>query len=403
MNWKIAAAICCLIPIILSCGRKLEEKRFGTWDYEHMHQVRKKLKRGGIEYREAYKKLILDADAAMKREFWTVTANATNPPDGDGNDYMSTGLFWWPDPEQPGGLPWVRREGAINPAGSADHGQLVGMSEDVRTLTLAWYFSRERDYADKAADVLRTWFLEPDTRMNPNLEYAQSVPGRSKGRSTGIIETGAFVTLVDAILLLESAGTLKNREEEEIRTWFAAFFDWLSTSSQGMDAAAFPNRHAVSYDMQLLSIAHFLEDETFVAQKLASIPEERINRMIRSDGRQPGELGSNQSFSHSVMNLGHFFDIGETGLKTGADLFHYQNPAGGSLQQALEFLAAYTGRIADWPWEQVSGREEAENELGLLIRRAARYYNQPEYQIVWEQAFARKLSSHWSLLAIPGM
>ena len=31
----------------------------------------------------------------------------------------------------------------------------------------------------KTAEFLRTWFLNNDTRMNPNLEFAQTIPGYS--------------------------------------------------------------------------------------------------------------------------------------------------------------------------------------------------------------------------------
>lgn len=40
-------------------------------------------------------------------------------------------------------------------------------------LTYAYYFTEDDVYADKATAMLQTWFLNPDTRMNPHLQYAQ--------------------------------------------------------------------------------------------------------------------------------------------------------------------------------------------------------------------------------------
>ena len=58
-----------------------------------------------------------------------------------------------------------------------------------QTLSLAYYFSGDERYASKAVDVLEEWFLKDETKMNPNLNFAQGVPGRLNGSSWGIIDT----------------------------------------------------------------------------------------------------------------------------------------------------------------------------------------------------------------------
>ena len=391
-----------LILLTSSCGHRPEKKRFAIWDYEYMHEVRKKIRKGNSTYRPAYNKVISAADDALTRGPYSVTFKSVVPPGGTRNDYMSMGPYWWPDPSKPDGLPYIRRDGEVNPESSIDKGQLRGLTEDVRTLSLAWYFSGEKEYAEKAAELLRAWFLDPETRMNPHLEFAQGIPGRTTGRGIGIIDTRQFATLVDAILLLESSATLRYGEEKQIREWFATFFEWLTTSQHGKDEDAWPNNHSVAYDVQVTAIARFLENDLYVAEKIAAMPARRIDRMIRADGRQPEELIRTKAYSYSVSNLANFFDAGEIGSKVGIDIFSHQTPDGGSLQAALEFLTDYLGRPAEWPWEQIDGWEQAENNLGLLIRRAGRYYSNPEYQIIWEQTFASKLSDHWNLLVIPG-
>lgn len=392
-----------LILLVSSCGHKLEKKRFAIWDYGYMHEVRKKIRKGNSTYRPAYNKVISAANEALERGPYSVTRKSVVPPDGTKNDYMSMGPYWWPDPSKPDGLPYIRRDGEVNPESSIDKEQLRGLNEDVRSLSLAWYFSGEKKYAVKAAELLRTWFLHPETKMNPHLAYAQGIPGRTAGRGIGIIDTRQFVTLVDAILLLESSAALSHGEEKQIREWFAAFFEWLTTSQHGKDEDAWPNNHSVAYDAQVTAIARFLENDLYVAEKIAAIPVRRIDRMIRADGRQPEELIRTRAYSYSVSNLTNFFDAGETGLKVGVNIFNHLNPEGGSLQNALEFLTTYLGKSGEWPWEQMDGWEQAENNLGLLIRRGGRYFANPEYQIIWEQYFASKLNNHWSLLVIPGL
>lgn len=403
MNCRNLILIVILALMLAACGQRPESKRFAIWDYGYMHDVKKSLKRGGTTYRPAYNALLSEAESAMKRGPYSVTYKNIVPPGGTKNDYMSMGPYWWPDPSKPDGLPYIRRDGEVNPESGIDKDQLRGLISDVRSLSLAWYFSGKKDYARKAAELLRVWFLDEETLMNPHLEYGQAIPGRTSGRGIGIIDTKGFSTLVDAIALLESSGALHRHEEEEIRAWFGEYFNWLTTSQHGKDEDVYPNNHSVAYDVQVTSIARYLGNDEYVSAKISAIPAARIDNMIRADGRQPEELIRTKAYGYSVANLGNFFDVGETGLKVGIDIFGYINPEGGSLQKALEFVAGYLGREAEWPWQQIADWEQTENNLGLLLRRAARYFNNPEYKIMWEQAFSDKMGNHWSLLVVPGM
>lgn len=392
-----------LMLIMAACGHSPESKRFAVWDFTYMQQVKKSLKSEGAAHRPAYENLIKRAAEAMDRGPYSVTFKNIVPPGGTRHDYMSMGPYWWPDPSKPDGLPYIRRDGVVNPESGIDKKQLKGLIDDVRTLSLAWYFSGNKDYARKAAELLRIWFLNDETLMNPHLEFGQAIPGRTTGRGIGIIDTKSFSTLVDAILLLESSGALRKHEEEEIRLWFVEYFNWLTTSQHGKDEDVYPNNHSVAYDVQVTSIARFIGNDDYVKAKISAVPSARIDKMIRADGRQPEELIRTKAYGYSVANLANFFDVGETGLKIGIDIFSYTNPEGGSLQKALEFVAGYLGQHSDWPWEQIADWEQTENNLGLLLRRAARYFNNPEYKIMWEQAFAQKMGKHWSVLVIPGM
>jgi hypothetical protein len=403
MKFRYPALISILLFLAAGCAHQPEKKHFSIWDFDHMYEVKKKLKRGNSTYRAAYNELKVSAAKAMERGPYSVTYKSVIPPGGTKNDYMSMGPYWWPDPSKPDGLPYIRRDGEVNPESGMDRDQLRSLIEDVRTLALTWYFSGDREYAEKAGNLLRTWFLDPETRMNPHLEYGQAIPGRTHGRGIGIIDTRSFSTLVDAILLLESTPAMKNSEEKELKAWFSAFFEWLTTSQHGKDEDVYPNNHSVAYDAQVTAIARYLGNDEFVTQKTSAAPSVRIDKMIRADGRQPEELIRTKAFGYSVSNLGNFFDLGETGLKVGVDIFSYTNSEGGSLKQALEFLNDFIGRPDEWPWEQIDGWEQAENNLGLLVRRAARYYQNAEYQIMWEEAFYPKMKTHWSILVIPGL
>lgn len=388
---------------IVSCSHISPPDNFSGWDYNYMKAVKKEIKSESSLYYPAFQKLIEDADEALTKGPYSVTYKEMVPPGGTKNDYMSQGPYWWPDTTKPDGLPFIRRDGVSNPQAGIDRRQLGNMMESVRILSLAWYFSGENKYAERAAYLLKVWFIDPETFMNPHLEYAQSIPGRTTGRGIGIIDIRGVYSLVDAITLLDMSGAIETDEMAKIRKWFSDLFEWLTTSKNGKDEDDYKNNHSVAYDVIVSSIARFLGNDEYAARKISEMPVRRIDPMIEPDGRQPEELIRTNAFGYSTGNLRNFFDAGETGLKVGVDIFTYTNPEGGSLRKALDFLAGYIGRTEEWKWQQIGGFRSSENNLGLLIRRAARYYNEPQYKKMWEELFAEKLKIDWNLLVTPGL
>jgi hypothetical protein len=392
-----------IIPtlFLLSCRDNFNVERFAGWDYDHMKNVKKELKNPSSVYYPAFEKLVKDAVSALNEGPFSVTFKEMVPPGGTKHDYMSQGPYWWPDTTKPDGLPFIRRDGVTNPQAGIDRRQIGSLMDATRKLSLAWYFTGEEKYADRAAYLLKVWFIEPDTRMNPHLEFAQSIPGITTGRGIGIIDVRGMHTLVDAITLLENSGAIETADMNGIKKWFSDFFQWLTTSKNGKDEDDYKNNHSVAYDVIVTSIARFLGNDEYAAKKISEMPARRIDPMIESDGRQPEELIRTNAFGYSVSNLGNFFDAGETGLKVGVDIFGYVNSKGGSLRGALDFLTWYIGREEEWQWQQIGGFEDRENSLGLLVRRAARYYNEPAYKKLWEEKFAEKMNTNWNLLVTP--
>ena len=76
------------------------------------------------------------------------------------------------------------------------------MAGAVETLAIAYYFTGEERYAERAALLIRVWFLDPATKMNPHFRYAQAIPGHNDGRGAGLIESRHFIKVVDAAGLL---------------------------------------------------------------------------------------------------------------------------------------------------------------------------------------------------------
>ena len=130
-------------------------------------------------------------------------------PSGNKHDYISVGTYWWPNPDTPDGLPYIRRDGVTNPDSKTyDNNRINKLSQCVNELVLLWYFTKDEEVAKRAVEQLRRFFLDPRTRMNPHLKYSQCVPGVSPGRVWGLIDTLWLTDVVNAAALL--------RESEEM-------------------------------------------------------------------------------------------------------------------------------------------------------------------------------------------
>ncbi|HVX40292.1 MAG TPA: alginate lyase family protein [Gemmatimonadaceae bacterium] len=343
----------------------------------NLAESRARLARGDTALRPAYDALMRDAARAMSDGPFSVMQKHRVPPSGDKHDYMSLAPYWWPDSTRPGGLPFVRRDGVVNPESRSDTDgpRLAAMADDVETLALAYYFSGESEYGARAAMLIHTWFLDPATRMYPNLRFAQAVPGVSDGRGTGILDTRHVTTVIDAIGLLEGAPGWSASDERAMRDWCRAYLGWLETSKQGRDERRAPNNHGTWYDSQVAALALFVGDSALARRTIAESATARIAAQIAPDGRQPEELARTRPFHYSLFNIEPYAVLAELGRHVGFDLWHYDAPNRASLKRAIAFLSPYFDPHVAWPTAQVSPANAASYLTPLL--QAADAYHDP--------------------------
>jgi hypothetical protein len=342
-----------------------------------------RLNKGDQSLQPALKHLRLEADDALKQGPFSVMDKKQTPPSGDKHDYTSLGPYWWPDPKKPEGLPYIHRDGRVNPearTNDTDRPAFGRMTDAVDSLALAWYFTNHEPYAVHAAKLLRTWFLDPATKMNPHLQFGQAIPGRTQGRDIGIIDTARLVTIIDAIGLLESSSAWTAKDQNAMRVWCAEYLKWLRTSKHGLGEEKKLNNHGTWYDAQVVSLALYTGQKDIARQIIQKVPARRINKQIKSDGSQPHELARTKSLGYSIGNLRGLFNLATMADKLGADLWHYESPDGRSIKKALDFLAKHIETGQEWPYKQITRQSPA--SLFSLLRRAAIAYNDDKYEAI---------------------
>ncbi|CAH0999398.1 hypothetical protein LEM8419_00696 [Neolewinella maritima] len=326
-------------------------------------------------------RLLEQADAELDGPVYTIVNKEVMPPSGNPKDYLSLGPYWWPDPAKEDGLPWIRRDGEVNPitqGAGTDKQQHNAFSRAVETLSYAAYFSGEATYRERAALLLRAFLIDPETKMNPHLNYAQGIPGHNTGRCFGVIELTDVIDLVTSLEVLQLAGGIDPAVQQGAADWLAAYLDWLQTSELGIEEKTRLNNHGTWYDAQVLSILSYLGREQ-EARAVAEGVKQRIDSQIEPDGAQPHELERTKSLSYSTMNLRGFTILAYLAQGVGVDLWGYVSPTGGSIPQAYAYLRPYVVGEDEWSYPQLGKVSEALRGTTDLFGRAASLFGADEY------------------------
>src|SRR5882724_9172982 len=324
-------------------GPSITTLRVFLLDGKQIQITRQRIHDGDKTLIPALNKLEADAKKVLGEGAYSVTSKEIAPPSGDKHDYMSQAPYFWRNPNTPNGLPYIRKDGERNPEINkiTDHQTMDKMVSGTQTLALAYYFKGDEVYAAKAAQLLRAWFFDPATKMNPNLQYAQFIPGVNTGRGIGLIETRGLTRVVDAVGLLAGSKSWTEADQHALQDWYGKFLQWMLESKNGRDEAAAKNNHGTYYDLQVASFALFLGKKDLAAGVLQEARQKRIALQVEPDGRQPLETERTKGWSYSVGNLDGLMSLAKLGENVGVDLWNFQTKDGRSISKSLDYLVPF--------------------------------------------------------------
>ncbi|WP_327685249.1 alginate lyase family protein [Streptomyces sp. NBC_00467] len=331
--------------------------RTAVIDGKRLEEARKRLERGDPALRRAAGDLTVRADGWLGQGPWTVVDKPKPAPSGDVHDYLSQAPYWWPSQpktaENPWGCPYVQRDGERNPEvdTGTDRPDIGKVVNSTTTLSLAWYYTGKKKYAEHASKILRTWFVDPATRMNPHLNHGQFIPCKYDGRAIGIIDfSQMYTSVLDAIAILDTgAPGWSGKDRSGMRAWNTAFLDWLVNSPFGKEEAAAKNNHGTFHDMQVAALAVATGDKALARRTVLEARAKRIDPQIAADGSQPQELARTRSWHYSTFDLVAYTRLADIGEKVGVDLWAYRGPQGQSLFKAVDYLLPAATGAAPWP------------------------------------------------------
>ncbi|MFD5519229.1 alginate lyase family protein [Streptomyces sp. NPDC127066] len=325
-------------------------------DGDRLRRTRARVEKGDRRLALALRRLTARADNWLDQGPWTVVDKPKPAPGGDVHDYLSQAPYWWPSrpatADNPWGCPYIQRDGQRNPEvdTGTDRQDVEKVFDSTYDLALAWYYTGEKRYAVKASQVLRTWFLDPATRMNPNLDHGQFIPCKYDGRAIGVIDfSQSYTSVLDAIALLDTgAPGWSRRDRAAMLAWNTGYRDWLTDSAFGKEEGAARNNHGTFYDMQLAALAYATGDKDLARRTVLAARGLRVDPQIAADGSQPQELARTRSWHYSTFDLVAYTRLAAVARKVGVDLWAYRGPDGQSLFKAVGYLLpAATGAE---PW-----------------------------------------------------
>jgi hypothetical protein len=320
---------------------------------------RAKLAAGDATLAPALAALRADADGLLKLKPASVMDKTKLPASGDRHDYFSFGPYWWPDPAKPDGLPYIQRDGHNNPDAKVgtDATAFARTCNAVETLGLAYWFTQDERYAKKAASLTQVWFLNPATRMNPNLTHAQAIPGKVTGRGIGLIEARHLCGLTDGLALLGGSAEWTTADAKAMNGWLEAYYAWLKTHANGKEEQAAENNHGSWFDVQATHLALVLGKTADAKKILAEAPVHRLALQIEPDGRMPRELARTKSLDYCLFNLEALSQLARLGENVGVDLWAATTSDGRTLRAAVRYVAPYADPTKKWLREDLKSAD----------------------------------------------
>jgi len=365
-NNKIFRVVATLLLIALEVNNTFAQKTI-VFDFEVLQNNKSKVKTNA-EVKKAVSALINEANKKLKISKLNVVGKPELPPSGDKHDFYSLSIYWWPNPNTKSGLPYVPRDGKPNPGRLRikDLSNLTQISDAIKTLGLAYFYTGDKRYAIKGEELLKGWFINSSTKMNPNLNFSGCIPGVSDGRPEGIIDGRYFVELIDGVILMRNG--ISSETYNGIVRWFGEFNRWMDQSDIGREGKKLTNNIGTSYYLQRITYSRFVGDDA----KARNLIHNEISRLMRqqfgADGGQKLENKRTRSWNYSIANLKYWFNIAKISEDIGVDLW---NGGDRLLAKGYDYLEPYGRFGKKWQSAQIL-KVDYEKTFSSLLPMAER-------------------------------
>lgn len=321
------------------------------------------------------------ADEILKEKSPAITDYPAPGSSGTIHDYFSNGSYWWPNPDTNNHLPYIRRDGMLNPENFTKHKDLLlKLSLDISVLYRAFHMTGERKYIAKMEENLYSFFIDSSTNMNPSLMFAQAIPGICSGRSIGIIDTLQLIDIPVITLEAERNGYFSSDTILGLKTWFSKYASWLIESPFGKKESEEKNNHSVTYYAQLSSFSLLSEESGMIKKQIRDAFKSQLLGQMGEDGLFPEELKRTRPYGYSIFILDNLSTIALL-ASTENDLWHYN----GLLRKAIDAFFPYIENKNLWPYGKDIEMWDTMPSKSAFLYFASYAYDNPRFRNAWNK------------------
>ncbi|TFK69870.1 chondroitin AC/alginate lyase [Pluteus cervinus] len=354
---------------------------------------------------------------------WSVMNKSATPPSGSKHDYMSWAPYWWPDCSKAGNktiltpeqiwtnCTYVNRDGLFNPDVRTvdDIGAVDNLADAVFYNSISWALGKNSSYSKRAASFINTWFLDPATQMNPNLNFAQMIRGvnGTNGTHTGVLDLKCMAKIVTGILILREgkSSDWTSDLDNGMVSWSREYITWLETSTLALQEGWSANNHGTFYYNQLAALKLLVNDPTGAYNATNTYFNNQYLSQIIASGEQPLEAARTRPYHYRSYNLAamitnaHIWTYASTLLPSPpkTSIWNKTTNAGATIQTALNFAMTispaqsgeqnYTAEL--WPNVAAVGAVYGDRNgtyASFLSKAEATYYDEAFF--LWDQPLA---------------
>lgn len=330
--------------------------------------------------------VLTEANWAMQQKPITVTAETSSRSTGSKNDFYSEGDYWWPNPEKPEG-PYIQKDGLTNPQNFIAHRlAMIRFSQIIGALASAYQLTGNDKYVKQALVHINAWFIDPVTKMNPNLLYAQAIKGVATGRGIGIIDTIQLMEVVQGILAMQKSKAFAKSTIEGAKTWFSAYLTWLTTHQYGKDEMNAKNNHGTCWVMQVACFAKFTNNKQLIDFCIDRYKNVLLPQQMETDGSLPLELKRTKPFGYSIFNLDAFATICQLLSTKENNLWNFETADGRGIKKGMTFLYPFLADKSKWPYAKDVMHWDSWPVAQPALLFSAVAYHQKEWLNTWKKA-----------------
>lgn len=263
-------------------------------------------------YHEDIIKNIIDSDIK------TVVNKTKLPPSKDIHDFCDLSPYFWPNPITK--IPYIYLDGHKNPEVDSDMYDRISFGklyDDIISLTNIIFYNKYTELHEKAFNkciiMLKKWFIDNDTKMNPNMNHAQMIPGWLDGSSLGLIRLNNFVEIFHRCSILKKYNRLEfEKIEKELFDWLYNFLIWIKHNKLAKIEFNRRNNHATWFVSNICNMCQLIGCDDDI-KYLISESQSFVNEQILDDGSQPFEdlRGNNKNLHYAIYNIKPWLNIVE--------------------------------------------------------------------------------------------